>query len=237
MTNTFDLLDAGDREMVLKRTLRRANPKTPRALPSRRRRRLEKADINRSTRTRCGPRTRPFGPPGRERGARAPLLRVLASLRWVDDSREARAALNAANDPAPAKPALNCVVAFHRFFPQANHPAATSLDARRRRGRETADAAELRREARRFTEDWARLATTCRVTPPDALAYAPLPDERRPLPPPARAHRGGDARAARVGRRRDGCVLPLSGRLHLGRVRVTARVRAERRGEAADDAV
>ena len=104
------------------------------------------------------------------------MLRVLASLRWVDDSREARAALNAANDPAPAKPALNCVVAFHHFFPQANNFAATSPDAATPRTRKQQTPLNFVGKLERFTEDWARLATTCRVTPPEALAYAPLPD-------------------------------------------------------------
>lgn len=175
VTNTFDLLDAGDREMVSKRApgeSENAEGSSESATTTAREGGYKPLDSD----ALWSPDS-PVWPPPVGSAARARLLlRVLASLRWVDDSREARAALNAANDPAPAKPALNCVVAFHHFFPQANNFAATSPDAATPRTRKQQTPLNFVGKLERFTEDWARLATTCRVTPPDALAYAPLPD-------------------------------------------------------------
>ena len=175
VTNTFDLLDAGDREMVSKRApgeSENAEGSSESATTTAREGGYKPLDSD----ALWSPDSPVWPPRSGARRARALLLRVLASLRWVDDSREARAALNAANDPPPAKPARNCVVAFHHFFPQANNFAATSPDAATPRTRKQQTPLNFVGKLERFTEDWARLATTCRVTPPDALAYAPLPD-------------------------------------------------------------
>ena len=94
----------------------------------------------------------------------------------MDDSREARARLNAANDPVPAKTNLNCVVAFHHFFPQANNFVSSSPDASSPASRKQQTPLNFVGKLERFSEDWQSLAKTCRVTPPEALRYAPLPD-------------------------------------------------------------
>ena len=168
VTNTFDLLDASDREMVSKtapgeslslessESLGKSKPLDSDSLWS--------SDS-------------PVWPPPLGSAARARLLlRLLASLRWVDDSREARARLNAANDPVPAKTNLNCVVAFHHFFPQANNFVSSSPDASSPASRKRQTPLNFVGKLERFSEDWSSLAETCRVTPPEALRYAPLPD-------------------------------------------------------------
>ena len=164
VTNTFDLLDASDREMVSK-TAPGESSESSEAL----RKPLDSDSLWSSD--------SPVWPPPLGSAARARLLlRLLASLRWVDDSREARARLNAANDPVPAKTNLNCVVAFHHFFPQANNFVSSSPDASSPASRKQQTPLNFVGKLERFSEDWQSLAKTCRVTPPEALRYAPLPD-------------------------------------------------------------
>lgn len=100
-------------------------------------------------------------------------LKLIASLRWVDEGDAAR---DVTQDPMPVRVAFNCLVAFHHFFPQSSNFVATApyrVDASTEK---TQTPLNFVGKLERFDEDWDKLAEACGVTPKSALRYDPLPN-------------------------------------------------------------
>ena len=114
-------------------------------------------------------------PPGTNARAKL-LLRLLASLRWVDTDSQVWKTLNPDNDPNPVKGEYNCLVAFHHFFPQSNNFVATSPSSVSPTSKKQQVPLNFVGKLERFDDDWSQLANTCRVQTAEALKYDPLPN-------------------------------------------------------------